>query len=127
MRSFACSRDVMESPLNWTRFQTLADGQESLRELADFYVTYVVERLDALREAVDGGDIPTVELIAHQLAGSNATAGATALVAPLMALEQMAHDGHLDGAGESFAQAEAAFARIRGFLEQQLDTVNPRA
>jgi HPt (histidine-containing phosphotransfer) domain-containing protein len=117
----------MMPPLDWDRFQTLADSEESVRELVGFFVEYAGERLDALRSAVGAGTVDQVELIAHQLAGSSATAGATAIVAPLLALEQMAHDGGLATADAALREAETAFVSIREFLEHRLDTAGPHA
>lgn len=115
------------APVDWDRFQTLADGDEGLRDLVGFYIPYVVERLDALRAAIAGEAVDQVELIAHQLAGSNATAGATALVAPLLALEQMAHEGELGTALAVFGEAETAFAQVRKFLVCRFDGTDPHA
>jgi HPt (histidine-containing phosphotransfer) domain-containing protein len=117
----------MSAPLDWDRFQTLADGEDSVRELADFFVPYVAERLDALQAAVDAGTVGEVEQIAHQLAGSTATAGATEIVIPLLALEQMAHDGGLVSADAAVREAQTAFARIREFLQGRFEAGGPHA
>ena len=114
-------------PLDWTRFRALAGGEEAVRDLVGFYIPYVVERLDALRSAVRAGAAAQVEVIAHELGGSVAAAGVTDIVGPLLALEQMAHEGRLGMAAAVLADAEAGFARIRDFLLQHIDAVRPDA
>jgi HPt (histidine-containing phosphotransfer) domain-containing protein len=110
---------MMPPPLDWDRFQTLADGADGVRELARFFVPYVEERLAALATAIGAGLIPDVELVAHQLAGSSATAGAATMAAPLLVIEQMARDGGLADADVPLRAAEAAFVSIRAFLHAQ--------
>lgn len=117
----------MTPPLDWARFLTLAAEGEGLPDLVGFYIEYVSERLEALRLAVDAGAAVQIEQIAHQMAGSNAIAGATAIVPPLLALEAMAHENRLDAAAAAFADAEVAYGLIREFLTRELETRGPHA
>jgi hypothetical protein len=114
-------------PLDWTRFQALAGGEEAARDLAAFYIPYVVERLDALRSAVHAGAADQVEVIARQLTGAHAAAGVTDIIGPLLTLKQMAQEGRLAMAAAVLADAEARFVRIRDFLLQHVDAVRPDA
>ena len=83
-----------EEPLvDLTQFQALAGGEKAVPDLASFYIPYVAERLDALRSAVTAGAADRVETIARHLAGANAAAGVTDIVAPLVTLERMARTG----------------------------------
>jgi len=111
----------MTQPVDWPRFRSLATD-DGVGELVDFYVTYTAEQLDALQAAVDAGDASAIEMLAHRIAGSNATSGTTALVAPLIELESRAHAGSLDGAAALTREARAGFERVRLFLRQQLET-----
>ena len=114
-----------EPPVDLTQFQALAGGEKAVRDLASFYIPYVAERLDALRTAVTAGAADRVETIARHLAGANAAAGVTDIVAPLVTLERMARDGRLGMAAGALVDAEAVFARITDFLLQYVEAVRP--
>ena len=116
-----------ESPVDLTQFQALAGGEKAVSDLASFYIPYVAERLDALRSAVTAGAADRVETIARHLAGANAAAGVTDIVAPLVTLERMARDGRLGMAAGALVDAEAVFARITDFLLQYVEAVRPDA
>jgi hypothetical protein len=119
--------DKPTPPLDWPHFQSLAGGDDAARALAGFYIPYVVERLDALRSAVDAGAANEVEVIAHQLAHSNAAAGVIDIVVPLLAIEGLAHEGRLGKVAGALADAEAGFLRVREFLLQYVEAVRPDA
>src|SRR5258708_5321915 len=108
-------------PVDLTQFQALAGSEEAMRDLASYYIPFVAERLDALRTAVTAGATDRVETIARQLAGANAAAGVTDIVAPLVSLERMAQQGHLKTAAGALVDAEAEFARITDFLLQYVE------
>ena len=112
--------DAMDCPVDWVRFRDLAVGEEGLRDVVTFYLAYAAEQLEAMRAAIAGGSVETVERLAHATAGSSATAGATALVPALLQLEQLAHAGCLDGATDLVDQAAAAFERVRECLVDEL-------
>jgi hypothetical protein len=114
-------------PVDLTQFKALAGDENVVRDLASFYIPYVAERLDALRSAVSAGAADRVETIARQLAGANASAGVTDIVAPLVRLERMAHDGRLGMAAGALVDAEAVFVRISDFLLQYVEAVRPDA
>jgi len=116
-----------EPPVDLTQFEALAGGENAVRDLASFYIPYVAERLDALRAAVTAGAADRVETIARHLAGANAAAGVTDIVAPLVTLERMARDGRLGMAAGALVDAEAVFARITDFLLQYVEAVRPDA
>ena len=112
----------MDTPLDWDRFVSLAGGPGSdVDELARFYVAHTSEELTALDDALRRGAVAEVELIAHRLAGASATAGAHAMVAPLVTLEEMAHAGSIaDAAAGLVEQARVAFSLVRGVLADRL-------
>jgi HPt (histidine-containing phosphotransfer) domain-containing protein len=104
-----------DGPLDWDRFVSLS-GDEDTAGFVEFYLDYTTEELAALEAAVQRGAVAEVELIAHRLAGTSATAGARAMVAPLAALEKMAHAGSIANAASEVKRARAAFAEICGVL-----------
>jgi len=111
----------VETPLDWDRFVSLAGGPGSdVGDLARFYLEHTSEELAALDAAVRHGHVAEVELIAHRLAGSSATAGARAMVPPLVALEEKAHAGSIADAAGLVEQAHVAFSRIRGLISDRL-------
>ena len=114
-------------PVDLRQFQSFAGGEKAVRDLASFYIPYVAERLDALRSAVTAGEADRVEMIARQLAGANAAAGMTDIVAPLVTLERLAQEGRLRMAAGALVDAEAVFARISDFLLQYVEAVRPDA
>jgi len=102
--------------LDWDRFISGAGDNESAAELVTFYLDHTSEELAALDASVRRGSVAEVELIAHRLAATSATAGARAMVAPLVALEEMAQAGSLAGAKDAVALTHVAFAEIRALL-----------
>ena len=104
-----------DGPLDWDRFVSLS-GDEDTAGFVEFYLDYTTEELAALEAAVQRGAVAEVELIAHRLAGTSATAGARAMVAPLAALEEMAHAGSIADAASQVERAHAAFGEIRRAL-----------
>ena len=110
----------MDCPVDWGRFRDLAVGDEGLRDVVTFYLSYAADQLEAMRTAVADGAVATVERLAHATAGSSATAGAAALVPALLQLEELAHAGRLDGADDLLDQTAAAFERVRECLLGEL-------
>jgi len=106
----------VDAPLDWDRFMLLAVGDETIDDLVSFYVDHTTEELAALDDAVRRGDVSAVELIAHRMAGTSATAGAKAMVPPLAELEQRAHAGSIAGAAAAVEQARNAFDQVRRAL-----------
>ena len=98
------------------------DPGSDVDELVTFYLDHTCEELAALETAVRRGAVAEVELIAHRLAGTSATAGAHAMVPPLVALEEMAHAGSIADAAGLVEQTHVAFSRIRDLLADRLRT-----
>ena len=92
-------------------------GQEDVGSLADFYLSYMSQQLNALHDAIAAQRIGDVEQIAHRCAGSSATYGMGPLAAPLLALEQQAHAGNLHDALALEQDARRAFAQIERALQ----------
>ena len=84
----------------------LMGDEELANEILGEFLEDVPRKVTALKEALDNGDAPSVQLQAHTLKGASATIGA-------VALQEMAH--HIEVAGEAGDLAEA------GSLVPQLD------
>lgn len=101
------------SELDVDRFVAICTSAgEDVAALAEFYLSYMSEQLDALRSAIAGDRIAEVRQIAHRCAGSSGTYGMQPIVAPLAALERAARDGDLREAPALERQARAAFEQI---------------
>lgn len=115
------------SGLDLERFVAICAGAgEDLAGVADMYLTYTSEQLDALRAAIEQGRVADVEQIAHRCIGSSGTCGMGPLVAPLAALERGARDGHLRDALVLEREARAAFEEIELALRALVDRHSKR-
>jgi HPt (histidine-containing phosphotransfer) domain-containing protein len=113
-----------------------ADAFAGVAALGDDLVTEVVEifcedlppRLAAIRTALAGGDLATVERVAHALAGSAGMIGARRLALVAAELEAAAADGRATTAAAArlLDEAAAAVALLRERISGG-DTTCPRA
>ncbi|MBT7585235.1 MAG: response regulator [Gemmatimonadetes bacterium] len=90
--------------------------------LDDFIGTFSEDghaRISAIRAAAAAGDTETMEREAHTLKGSCTDLGARALADLCDDLEQLGHDGSLEGTKELIALIETAFARVRDELSRR--------
>jgi len=70
------------------RFLTMVDDDPKiLREMATMYLVESTELMNGLHAALETGDIPEAERLAHKLGGSSATCGMLGIVTPLRELE----------------------------------------
>jgi CheY-like chemotaxis protein len=96
------------------------EDQELLAELAELFLGDAPPRLEALREAIEGGDAASMAQVAHALKGSSANMGATRLVTICEELEDAGHSGALERAPALVERLEAEFGRVRAALEKEL-------
>jgi HPt (histidine-containing phosphotransfer) domain-containing protein len=83
-----------------------------LVELIDVYLNDAPELIEQMRTGITAGDIASVRRAAHSLKSNSATFGATRLAAVSRALEMIAKEGTLDGAGPALAAVEAEYAQL---------------
>ncbi len=95
--------------------------QELLTELADLFLEDVPPRLEALREAIEGGDAASVGRAAHALKGSSANMGALRMSTICAELEDAGHSGELEHALVLLGRLEAEFGRVRPALEAETE------
>ncbi len=87
-----------------------------LKALAvEFFQMYPAQR-EELREAIDRGDGPTVNRLAHTLAGSVGIFGARPAVEAAARLEAMGRQGDLAGAKEAWKRLDATVAALQPAL-----------
>ncbi len=107
-------------PVDIAKLTDLAEGEEGLGELVDLYLTQTAGQIESIRTAIAEGNASEVRRIAHSAAGANATCGMEGVVPALRALERMGDAGQLDGAAAEIETVSREFARIKAFLEKQL-------
>jgi signal transduction histidine kinase/DNA-binding response OmpR family regulator/HPt (histidine-containing phosphotransfer) domain-containing protein len=91
-----------------------------LRELCQLVLNDLETVPPDLRAAVQAGDAPAAESIAHQLKGSFASFAAEPACGAAARLEEAAHDGDLGAMAEQLARLEVELARLSEALGAQL-------
>jgi CheY-like chemotaxis protein/HPt (histidine-containing phosphotransfer) domain-containing protein len=91
-----------------------------LRELCQLVLNDLETAPPELRAAVQAGDAPAAESIAHQLKGSFASFAAEPSRAAAARLEEAAHEGDLEAMVEQLARLELELARLSEALGAQL-------
>ena len=111
--------DFRELPVELERLDEITGGEESIRaEIIAQYLQNATELLGDLAQAVAAGSAADLQRIAHQLRGSSATCGMTAVVAPLREIEQLGREGKAEGSELLYREVLAQFERIRQFLSR---------
>jgi two-component system, sensor histidine kinase and response regulator len=94
--------------------------QGFLADLCELFLADVPPQLEALREAIKGGDAPSVERVAHTLKGSCGNMGALRIATICAELQDMGHSGELERAPVLGERLEAEFGRVRKALEAEI-------
>ncbi|MGH7856020.1 MAG: response regulator, partial [Candidatus Binatia bacterium] len=111
------SAESESSPVDLVRLREAADGDEdAVRELVEEYLRHTAEAIDRLGAAIEARATADVERVAHSHAGSSATLGMTAIVAPLRRLERAGRDSDFGEAAEAARLLGDQFERTRRFL-----------
>jgi len=91
-----------------------------LTELVNLFFEDVPPQLASLREAVESGDAPSVERVAHTLKGSCSNMGATKMAAICAELQDIGSFEDLAPAPELLERLEAEFGCVRPALEAEV-------
>ena len=99
-------------------FEAVGGMEEEARALVAIYAEQANELFERLNGAVTVLATAEIEHVAHKLAGSSASCGFTALVAPLRELEHAARLGQLSAeqARELCHCAQERYAQVQQFL-----------
>ncbi|MEI6085412.1 MAG: response regulator [Verrucomicrobiota bacterium] len=112
-----------EPPVDMDRLRDVAsDDNDTLRQLVGMFLEQTPPKLAALEVAIQKADAPGVKQHAHSVAGTSASCGMVALVAPMRALEKMALEGNLTDAARVFAVGQKQYARVCEFLKENITT-----
>jgi CheY-like chemotaxis protein len=95
----------------------MGDTEEEYSIILDEYLRQMTDSLQRLDVAVGAHDYQALESIAHNCAGTSATCGMTAVVAPLRELESAGRAACFDNVAPFLSQTKDGFQRICAFLE----------
>jgi signal transduction histidine kinase/HPt (histidine-containing phosphotransfer) domain-containing protein len=98
-----------------------SENPEKLKHIVELYVRHTEERLEELKSAIKQESAGDVCAIAHKCLGSSQTCGMIAIVPALTELERIGKEGDLHGAEDQLQTAQAAFAKIKRFLEEYVE------
>jgi CheY-like chemotaxis protein len=116
---------AVETPLDRSVLAGLRELQEEgepdiLGELIGLFLTDAPPQLVAVREAVEAGDIQSVERIAHTLKGSCGNMGAVRMAALCRELEAIGRSEDLAAIPVRIFRLEEEFGRVRAAFEGEL-------
>jgi HPt (histidine-containing phosphotransfer) domain-containing protein len=117
----------MRPPVDVPRLQECSDGTaDGVRTLVDIFLSDVEETIRALSTAVDGGRVADIGRLAHRAGGASGACGAAHLAELLLALEELAQGGHVDGSATLMREVDDELSRVATFLERYVDNVGER-
>jgi PAS domain S-box-containing protein len=101
----------------------MGDEPQERASILGVYMNQMVTNLERLEAAIELQDAETVDLIAHNCAGTSANCGMVAIVDPLREMERMGRENRLDGAPVLLGDIGREFARVQSFLHENLKVV----
>ena len=106
-----------DCPVDMQRLMEVSgDDPEEVRVLVGLFLVQSEDLVKKLGAAIQSGAASEVTQLAHQYIGLSADCGMTAIVSPLQELERLGRSGFLNGAEQSFADANNQLSRIKQFL-----------
>ncbi|MBV5316535.1 MAG: response regulator [Desulfobulbaceae bacterium] len=94
----------------------LMDDEPLARTIAAGFLDDLPRQIEALRLALEVGDGPGVERLAHTIKGAAANVGGETVRAAALAIEQATAAGQRDAAEGHMAQMETAFAQLTAVM-----------
>ena len=95
------------------------EAPDFVTELIDHLLREVPERVAAMHEAIDRGDVKAVEHLAHSMKSSCANLGVLTVSRLCGSIEQRCRDGLTVGLADLFASLQAEFARAEPQLRAE--------
>ncbi len=92
-------------------------GDELKQKMIELFLEHAPERMDGIRQGLDGGDMELAERSAHSLKSSAANLGAQAVRHLAARIEESLESGSRDVAMELFSELEARFGETLAALE----------
>jgi HPt (histidine-containing phosphotransfer) domain-containing protein len=98
------------------------EGKEDLlKKVIMIFLNDSPERLRELRKAVNSGDAPSVNRIAHTIKSSCANLGALNLSSLFKAMEALSRNNSIEQAPDLLSQIETEFKAVEAALRAELD------
>ena len=115
----------MEAPVDLealTRLRRLqGEGEPDIvAELADMFLQDARSRLEAVEEALQKGDAPAVERVAHTLKGGSGSMGAKGMFGLCAQLEEVGASGELSPGSELLGRIREELERVARALEAEV-------
>jgi HPt (histidine-containing phosphotransfer) domain-containing protein len=112
----------MADPADVARIRQFADDiPGGLQELVEQFIAHTAETVRELRAAVDAGDVPRVQMLAHRGAGTAGVCGAARLMELLREVESHAKANNPEPLHAAVAEVDAELAHVHAFLGRLLD------
>lgn len=99
-------------------------GEEEIRELTVLFLEELPKQLAEIREAMTGGDAPTLRRAAHTLKGSAAVFMARRTTQAALRLEKLAEQGDLIQAESAYTDLVREVDRLRPLLTERAETAS---
>lgn len=116
----------MAELLNWEEALEAVDGSEEiLIELAQLFLDEGPGMMQAIRAAIDAGDVRQLQRHAHSLKSSARIFRAEPVTQAAFKLEAMGRDGDLSQAEEAWAELGQEIRKLNEALADQLDRPSP--
>jgi CheY-like chemotaxis protein len=115
--------DLSLPPLDLDHLLEAAGGrQDEARALLEVFLLQARQILSSLRPAVQNRNLERIHLLAHKLAGSSASCGATSMLGPLQELEHLARCSALSPreAEALLLQTTQACGQVEAYLNSSL-------
>lgn len=111
---------IQTPAVDWERLREVTAGNaQLLREISRLYLDQAAEILAEMEQCLARSDLEGLRKQAHTLAGSSATCGMSAMIAPLRALEASDQDG-IGGSRLLHEDAKIQLLRVRNSLTAAL-------
>jgi PAS domain S-box-containing protein len=101
----------------------IGDEPSERAEILEIYMNQMATNLERLEAAIALQDAGTVDLIAHNCAGTSANCGMVAVVDLLREMERMGRENRLEAAAVLLVDIGGEFARVQSFLRENLKVV----
>jgi HPt (histidine-containing phosphotransfer) domain-containing protein len=93
-------------------------GDGLVRQMVSIFIDHSAGRIDALRSALDAGDLPGVAGAAHTLKGSSRQLGLSAMADACLALEQACKGGDASTAQTLAAAVHESYTAAAALLRE---------
>lgn len=98
-----------------------SENPARLKRIIELYIHHTAELLEELKIAIKQELAGDVHAIAHKCLGSSQTCGMIAIVPSLKELERISKEGDLNDAEDQLKTAQAAFEKIKRFLDEYVE------